>query len=113
MGDLEGPGRRPVYLVFAVEQQQVPEGDWGEGGLLQQESQLLKTLRRLCVHVQQSLVVERHRVQLLPKHTHTLITACRMVYAVFRALWESSMRFFGGTLQQEALVTHFSNSSQL
>ena len=33
-----------VYLVFAVEQQQVSEGDGGEGGLLQQEGQLLKTL---------------------------------------------------------------------
>jgi len=57
--------------VFAVEQQQVSEGDGGEGGLLQEEGQLLETLRGLCVHVQQSLVVQRHRVQLLPEPTRT------------------------------------------
>lgn len=56
--------------MFAVEQQQVPEGDGREGGLLQQEGQLLETLRRRCVHVQQGLVVESHWVQFLPKHTN-------------------------------------------
>lgn len=37
-------GCETLYLVFAVEQQQVCKGDRREGRLLQQEGQLLKTL---------------------------------------------------------------------
>lgn len=61
-------GCETLYLVFAVEQQQVCKGDRREGRLLQQEGQLLKTLWWFCVHVQQSLVVESHWIQLLNAH---------------------------------------------
>lgn len=56
--------------MLAIEQQQVSKGDGGEGGLMQEEGQLFEALRWTRVHVQQSLVVECHRVKLLPKHTH-------------------------------------------
>lgn len=61
-------GWETLYLIFAVEQQQVCKGDGREGRLLQQEGQLLKTLGWFCVHVQQSLVVESHWIQLLNAH---------------------------------------------
>lgn len=85
--DLQGSGARNTveYLVFAVKQQQVSKGDGREGRLLQQEGQLLETLRRLRVHVQQSLVVECHWVQLLQNtHIHTS-QLCSTGYNMFHA----------------------------
>lgn len=69
-----------MHLVFAVEQQQVCKGDGREGRLLQQEGQLLEALRWPGVHVDQSLVVESHWVQLLDTVVSTLGFQMRRIF---------------------------------
>ena len=58
-------GGEVEVLVLAVQEEQVAEGLRGEGVLLEQELQLLEALGRLAIRVQQGLVVQGDRVELL------------------------------------------------